>query len=191
MRQCNNLPFSCIVVYSICMLYCSFAFASTSFEMPSLPLSVFADTEISSNLLFKTDSTQNRNWVFSIEADVSTNNNVQAEFGVDMDGNGVLTVNERELVIGWDCGQWVLKNRRGEREYRVPESSGRHKMILRLVLYKNQSAKSLSSVFHDVDISDLFNPEWNLVRIVVRGGNKPGESIKSIFFPHPFVLRLM
>jgi hypothetical protein len=159
--------------------------------MPSLPLSVFADTEISSNLLFKTDSTLNRNWVFSIEADVSTNNNVQAEFGVDMDGNGVLTVNERELVIGWDCGQWVLKNRRGECEYRVPESSGRHKMILRLVLYKNQSAKSLSSVFHDVDISDLFNPEWNLVRIVVRGGNKSGESIKSIFFPHPFVLRLM
>ena len=78
--------FSRIVVYSICTLYCSFAFASTSFEMPSLPLSVFADTEISSNLL---------------------------------------------------------------------------------------------------------NPEWNLVRIVVRGGNKPGESIKSIFFPHPFVLRLM
>jgi hypothetical protein len=77
--------------------------------MPSLPLSVFADTEISSNLLFKTDSTLNRNWVFSIEADVSTNNNVQAEFGVDMDGNGVLTVNERELVIGWDCGQCVLK----------------------------------------------------------------------------------
>jgi hypothetical protein len=150
--------------------------------MQSLPLSVFADTEISSNLLFKTDSTLNRNWVFSIEADVSTNNNVQAEFGVDMDGNGVLTVNERELVIGWDCGQWVLKNRRGEHEYRVSESSGRHKMILRLVLYKNQSAKSLSSVFHDVDISDLFNPEWNLVRIVVRGGNKPGESIKSIFF---------
>lgn len=191
MRQSNNVLFSCIVVYSICTLYCSFAFASTSFEMPSLPLSLFADTEISSNLLFKTDSALNRNWVFSIEADVSTNNNVQAEFGVDMDGNGVLTVNERELVIGWDCGQWVLKNRRGEREYRVPESSGRHKMILRLVLYKNQSAKSLSSVFHDVDISDLFNPEWNLVRIVVRGGNKPRESIKSIFFPHPFVLRLM
>ena len=45
-------------------------------------------------------------------------------------------------------------------------------------------------MFRDVDISNLFSPEWNMARVVVRGERPVGEVVKSVLFPHPFVLRL-
>ena len=62
--------------------------------------------------------------------------------------------------------------------------------MLRLVLDEERSVRSAASVFRDVDISSLFNPEWNMARVVVRGERPVGEAVKSVLFPHPFVLRL-
>ena len=102
------------------------ACAAISLAPPSLPPCAFADTESSSNFVFCTGTGLDRNWILSVEADVTSNNNVQVEFGVD----------------------------------------------------------------RDVDISNLFSPEWNMARVVVRGERPVGEVVKSVLFPHPFVLRL-
>ena len=102
------------------------ASAAISLAPPSLPPCAFADTESSSNFVFCTGTGLDRNWILSVEADVTSNNNVQVEFGVD----------------------------------------------------------------RDVDISNLFSPEWNMARVVVRGERPVGEVVKSVLFPHPFVLRL-
>ena len=132
------------------------ASAAISLAPPSLPPCAFADTESSSNFVFCTGTGLDRNWILAIEADVSSNNNVQVEFGVDRDGSGALSVDER----------------------------------LRLVLDEDRRVRSAASVFRDVDISNLFSPEWNMARVVVRGERPVGEVVKSVLFPHPFVLRL-
>ena len=166
------------------------ACAAVSFAPPRLPTCAFADTEASSNFVFGTGTDLDRNWILAIEADVSSNNNVQVEFGVDRDGSGALSVDERELAVGWDCGEWVLRDRRGDVERRAAERPGRRKVVLRLVLDEDRSVRSAASVFRDVDISNLFSPEWNMARVVVRGERPVGEVVKSVLFPHPFVLRL-
>ena len=166
------------------------ACAAVSFAPPRLPPCAFADTEASSNFVFGTGTDLDRNWILSVEADVTSNNNVQVEFGVDRDGDGALSVDERELTVGWDCGEWVLRDRRGDAESRAAERPGRRKMVLRLVLDEDRGVRSAAVVFRDVDISSLFNPEWNMARVVVRGERPVGEVVKSVLFPHPFVLRL-
>ena len=97
------------------------ACAAISLAPPSLSPCAFADTESSSNFVFCTGTGLDRNWILAIEADVSSNNNVQVEFGVDRDGDGALSVDERELTVGWDCGEWVLRDRRGDVERRAAE----------------------------------------------------------------------
>ena len=72
------------------------ASAAISLAPPSLPPCAFADTESSSNFVFCTGTGLDRNWILAIEADVSSNNNVQVEFGVDRDGSGALSVDERD-----------------------------------------------------------------------------------------------
>ena len=57
------------------------ACAAISLAPPSLPPCAFADTEASSNFVFGTGTDLDRNWILAIEADVSSNNNVQVEFG--------------------------------------------------------------------------------------------------------------
>ena len=185
-----TMRFSHLAACCLGALASGLACAAISLAPPSLPPCAFADTESSSNFVFCTGTGLDRNWILAIEADVSSNNNVQVEFGVDRDGDGALSVDERELTVGWDCGEWVLRDRRGDAESRAAERPGRRKMVLRLVLDEDRSVRSAASVFRDVDISNLFNPEWNMARVVVRGERPVGEVVKSVLFHHPFVLRL-
>ena len=178
-----SMRFSHLAACCLVALAPGLASAAISLAPPSLPPCAFADTESSSNFVFCTGTGLDRNWILSVEADVTSNNNVQVEFGVDRDGDGALSVDERELTVGWDCGEWVLRDRRGD-------AAGRRKMVLRLVLDEDRSVRSAASVFRDVDISNLFNPEWNMARVVVRGERPVGEVVKSVLFHHPFVLRL-
>ncbi len=172
------------------VLAAGLARGTTGFYPPRLPPSEFTDTEASSNFVFSTGTDAERNWILAVEADVSSNNNVQIEFGQDIDEDGYLAVNERELVIGWDCGDWICKDRRGGRESRVAGLPGRRKSVLRLVLDEDRNVKSATGAFDGVCISNLFNSSWNMARVVVRGNPSANEVVKSVLFPHPFVLRL-
>ena len=172
------------------VLAAGLARGTTGFYPPRLPPGAFPDTEASSNFVFSAGTDAERNWILAIEADVSSNNNVQIEFGQDGDGDGYLAVNERELVVGWDCGYWICKDRRGGCESRVAGLPGRRKSVLRLVLDRDRNVKSETGAFDGVCISNLFNSSWNMARVVVRGDPSANEVVKSVLFPHPFVLRL-
>ena len=172
------------------VLAAGLARGTTGFYPPRLPPSEFPDTEASSNFVFSAGTDAERNWILAIEANVSSNNNVQIEFGQDGDGDGCLAVNERELVVGWDCGEWIVRERRGGGEAGMPGQPGRGKFVLRLVLDEDRNGKSASVAFRDFDVSRLFNPAWSMARVVVRGPSPLDETIKSVLFQHPFVLRL-
>ena len=114
-----TMRFSHLAACCLGALASGLACAAISLAPPSLPPCAFADTESSSNFVFCTGTGLDRNWILSVEADVTSNNNVQVEFGVDRDGDGALSVDERELTVGWDCGEWVLRDRRGDAERAV------------------------------------------------------------------------
>lgn len=184
-REISKGCLACFLV-----LVAGLARGTTGFYPPRLPPSEFPDTEASSNFVFSAGTDAERNWILAIEANVSSNNNVQIEFGQDGDGDGYLAVNERELVVGWDCGYWICKDRRGGCESRVAGLPGRRKSVLRLVLDRDRNVKSATGAFDGVCISNLFNSSWNMARVVVRGDPSANEVVKSVLFPHPLVLRL-
>ena len=123
--------------------------------------------EVETNVVFSTGTATDNKWTLTIERDAATSNSVEVVFGCDANEDGVLGVEEGDLCVGWDCGEWFWRDRRANAACRVEGSAQRLDMTLYL---RDREAKSLaSSVFPSVVSPTCFNPDWNLARVVSRG----------------------
>ena len=123
--------------------------------------------EVETNVVFSTGAPTDNKWTLTIERDAATSNSVEVVFGCDANEDGVLGVEEGDLCVGWDCGEWFWRDRRANAACRVEGSAQRLDMTLYL---RDREAKSLaSSVFPSVVSPTCFNPDWNLARVVSRG----------------------
>ena len=143
------------------------SFAGQRLVVPSLPEAARPMAEVETNVVFSAGSATDNKWTLTIERDTLVSNCVEVVFGCDANEDGVLGIEEGELSIGWDCGEWFWRDRCANAAYRV-EGTARH---LDMTLYlRGRAAKSLaSSVFPSVVSPTCFNPNWNLARVVSRG----------------------
>ena len=133
-----------------------------------LPTPMRALAEVETNVVFSTGTATDNKWTLTIERAAATSNSVEVVFGRDANEDGVLGIEEGELSIGWDCGEWFWRDRRSNAACRVEGTAQRLDMTL--FLSRDRSAKSLaSSVFPSVVSPTCFNPDWNLARVVSRG----------------------
>ena len=124
--------------------------------------------EVETNVVFSTGAATDNKWTLTIERDVATSNSVEVVFGYGANEDGVLGVEEGDLCVGWDCGEWFWRDRRSNAACRVEGTSQRLDMTL--YLNRDRAAKALeSSAFPPVVSSTCFNPDWNLARVVSRG----------------------
>ena len=124
--------------------------------------------EVETNVVVSTGAATDNKWTLTIERDAVASNSVEVVFGCDANEDGILGIEEGELSIGWDCGEWFWRDRRANAACRVEGTAQRLDMTLYLNRYR--AAKSLeSSVFPPVVSSKCFNPDWNLARVVSRG----------------------
>ncbi len=152
---------------SLALLYAS-AFAGARVVVPSMPEAVRPLAEVETNVVFSTGAATDNKWTLTIERDAAVSNSVEVVFGRDADEDGVLGVEEGELCVGWDCGEWFWRDRRSSAACRVEGTAQRLDMTL--CLNRDREAKSLaSSVFPSVVSPTCFNPDWNLARVVSRG----------------------
>ena len=144
------------------------AFAGARVVVPSMPEAVRPLAEVETNVVFSTGAPKDNKWTLTIERDAAVSNSLEVVFGRDADEDGVLGVEEGELCVGWDCGEWFWRDRRSNAACRVEGSPQR--LDVTLYLNRDREAKSLaSSVFPAVVSSTFFNPDWNLARVVSRG----------------------
>ena len=144
------------------------ALAEARVVVTSLPESVRPLAEVETNVLFVTGAATDNKWTLSIERDASVSNCVEVVFGRDANEDGVLAIEEGELCVGWDCGEWFWRDRRANAACRVEGNAPRLDMTL--YLDRDRAATSLaSSVFPPVVSPTCFNPDWNLARVVSRG----------------------
>jgi len=144
------------------------ALAAERVVVPSLPEPVRPLAEVETNVVFSTGAATDNKWTLTIERDAAASNSVEVVFGRDADEDGVLGVEEGELCVGWDCGEWFWRDRRSNAACRVEGTAQRLDMTL--YLNRGREAKSLaSSVFPAVVSPTCFNPDWNLARVVSRG----------------------
>ena len=159
------------------------AFAGARVVVLSLPEAVRPHAEVETNVFFDAGVATDNKWTLTIERDAATSNSVEVVFGCDANEDGVLGIEEGELSIGWDCGEWFWRDRRANAACRVAVSGSRMDWRLRLSSTVTSStegsdpsvedcraAKSLeSSIFPPIVSSTCFNPDWNLARVVSRG----------------------
>ena len=144
------------------------AFAGARVVVPSLPEAVRPLAEVETNVVFSTGAATDNKWMLTIERDAAVSNSVDVVFGRDANEDGVLGVEEGELCVGWDCGEWFWRDRRANTTCRVVGTTQRLDMVLYLA--RDRVAKSLaSSVFPAIVSPTCFNPDWNLARVVSRG----------------------
>jgi hypothetical protein len=166
-------------------------FAAGQFVVPSLPESPYADTEISTNAAMCDVSVTDNRFRLSIELDAETNNCLMVEFGTDSDSNGSLDRHEVDFAVGWDCGEWCWRDRRGGYEDSVAVSSGRRRLDWVCSLDDGKNAKSLAAtsagqvLFGGGASSTFFDPNWNLARIVRRGCGDTSEGVSYKVFVEP------
>ena len=148
-------------------LFALFAFAGQRVVVSQLPEAARPLAEVETNVVFATGAATDNKWTLTIERDAATSNSVEVVFGCDANEDGVLGVEEGDLCVGWDCGEWFWRDRRANAACRVEGSAQRLDMTLYL---RDREAKSLaSSVFPSVVSPTCFNPDWNLARVVSRG----------------------
>ena len=144
------------------------AFAGARVVVSSLPEAVRPLAEVETNVVFSTGAPTDNKWTLTIELDAAVSNSVEVVFGRDANEDGVLGVEEGELCVGWDCGEWFWRDRRANTACRVEGTAQR--LDVTLYLRRDREAKSLaSSVFPSVVSPTCFNPDWNLARVVSRG----------------------
>ena len=142
--------------------------ASARIVVPSLPEAVRLLAEVETNVVFSTGAATDNKWTLTIERDAAVSNSLEVVFGRDANEDGVLGIEEGELSVGWDCGEWFWRDRRANTACRVVGTTQRLDMVL--YLNRDREAKSLaSSVFPSVVSPTCSNPDWNLARVVSRG----------------------
>ena len=126
--------------------------------------------EVETNVVFSAGTQSDNLWKLSIELESSVSNCVEVVLGTDADNDGVLGIEEGEMCIGWDCGEWFWRDRRSGEVGSVEGASGSRRLDWILRLNADRSARSVGgNVFSGAVAPTCFNPGWNMVRVVSRG----------------------
>ena len=128
-------------------------------EVPALPLSEFADTEVSTNFMFSVGERGGCRLVFSLELQASSTNNVEVAIGHDENGDGHLAIDETALAVGYDCGEWFVRS--------AADDS---------VMYSDAATSGTFRRTYEVRSRNV-DPSWNLVKVTRRGLGVANESV--------------
>ena len=155
---------------ALCLSIAASASGAERLSVAATPEPVRPLAEAETNVVFSTGVEGENLWKLTIELDASVGNCVEAVFGVDANDDGVLGIEEGEMCVGWDCGGWFWRDRRGGGTGRVESGAGSRRLEWILRLDANRSARSLEgNVFSGAVAPTCFNPAWNMVRVVSRG----------------------
>ena len=159
-----------------------------------LAAAAHADTEASTNVPLAAWEARLRRFAWRLSFDATPSNNVQAAFGRDADGDGVLSPDEEGLVVGWDCGEWfAVLGADGARLARADASpAGARTLDCAVGFRADGRAASLALA---ADGGPLFPPPaapppaafhgagWNLVRLTARGAGFPAGRLRAQTVP--------
>ena len=166
-------------------------FAGARVVVSSHPEPVRPLAEAETNVVFDAGSAGDNLWRLSIELDAAVSNAVEVVLGTDADGDGILGVEEGAFSVGWRCGRWCWRDRHANAGGETAEVGGLRRLDWTVRLNGERQARSVAGNVFDGGLPPTcFSAAWNMARVVVRGERPVGEAVKSVLFPHPFVLRL-
>lgn len=157
--------------------------------VPALPPPEFADTEVSTNRPFATNREGSQVLTLRIDFAATPTNNVQIALGRDADGDGELSSAETGVVVGWDCGEWVVRSPAAAEPLRAPAATGdAAKRFVWTLRASNGRARSLAAEENGRALAFApagrppewtFSPSWDLARFTVRGVGDAAGSFRA------------
>ena len=174
-----------------CLIFLTFsAFAMSLFgiELGKLPASGYPDTEVTAH--YPLDQPENvDNLDFSLVFNGTASNNVEVAFGIDADSDGKLSLDETDMVVGWDCGSYFVENFKTckvVKELNVGTQGCNRSLDWHYRIYGNRTALKTFAATNELGVAFaalsaakpewLYNGNWNLMRLTARGVDAQRES---------------
>ena len=170
--------------------------------VPTLPVSPFADTEVSTNVVIHGSRTDVRNVRIHFQLEGTPTNNLEVAFGCDANTNGVLDVSEIETVYGWRGGRYFIENVRAWERIETPAAATALCGVIDIQLHNDKHfvPRSFAATcggepaFTNLSTTPppawLFRNEWNMVRVIRRGAGTPSEWVRCDVRHNSFAIRV-
>ena len=178
--EARNISTTCARVVFIWLSFLPSLVLAQRASVDAPPLSAYADTESSTNVIFNAGNADARLFRLGLELNATISNNVTIAFGTDSNTNGVLEHAEADVVVGWDSGSWFYQDRISGEGAHVDRPAGHRRLNWELTSNSHRTAKSVKAVdadgvvFSGVLPSSMFSPDWNLMQVTARGLTEPG-----------------
>ena len=156
--------------------------------MPPMPVSPYADTEVSTNVAFNSVRSDVKEFELKFSFEGCASNSIQVALGRDSDKDGTLSFAETGAVYGWRNGRYfaedVVSGRRFEDPMAVDAAGTGRVFSVKMRTSRNREAKEFDaragseSVLTNLSQTCpvwLYRPEWNMMRITRRGIGEPAE----------------
>lgn len=179
--------------------------AAVTLDVMRLPGPSFADREVSGDASLPASRTIDlRTFRLEMTFDSSPSNNVQVAFGRDnLPSDGFLAAEETDFIVGWDCGEWVLRLQGlTDRHTFTPETPEGRRTLTASVRVDAQGAPQ-SVAFRDgtaeftfgglalTPFPDWLRPDlWTRLRVTVRGTDIPAENVSVKFMQDGAIVTL-
>ena len=186
----------------IALLPLSLAASAAERTVSDLPPSPYADTEVSSNVVFNATRGDAKFFDVRLELTGTVSNNVQIAFGRDADGDGDLALEETGLVLAWRGGRYCVENvPESERIVEVSASESDASRFLHMRVMTDRDLEPRAASFTNeagpcfADLSDsapdwLYRPDWNLLKVTRRGVDSASEWCRVECEYRKFVIRI-
>ena len=174
--------------YLIFMVFPAFAMPVFGIDVGKLPAPEYLDTEVTVN--YPLTQPENVDYLdFSLVFNGTASNNVEVAFGIDSDGDGKLSLDETDMVIGWDCGSYFAENFKTcevVKELNVGADGCRRSLAWHYCIYGNRTTLKTFSATNELGEAFaslcatkpewLYNGKWNLMRLAARGVDAQREA---------------
>ena len=157
-------------------------------HVPAMPVSPFADTEVSTNMPINRADISYADLKFCFYG--TPTNNLELEFGTDVNTNGVLDVEEVESRFGWRSGRYCMENVRTWERFDGEAAASSQSLSVEIhfeVRYNSQQIRSMNvsgvntadfgALVSNVPPAWVWRREWNLMRATRRGTEPPSDWI--------------
>ena len=185
--------------------------------VPTQPVSPYADTEVSTNVVIQTGRTDVRDVKIRLQLDGTPTNNLEIAFGCDANTNGVLDVSEIETVYGWRAGRYFVENVRAWERIETEAATNALCGVVDIQLRndaqtvprrftatcgispersepRQRSLEGCVAAFPELATTPppawLFREEWNMVRVTRRGAGVPSEWVRCDVKYASFAIKL-
>ena len=176
----------CILVAAVIAFLPLAAFAKPIVVSP-LSVSPYADTEVSTNVVFNTTRFDVKKFELNFQLECSSSNCIQVALGRDADSDGMLSFAETDVVYGWRNGRYFVEDVKGACRYEEnisPLVMEAHNFAVCIQTTKEYQPKAFSAMVGATSVfmsltetvpAWLYRPEWNLMRITRRGVGLPSQ----------------